>query len=182
MKIVFTAFKGLNINKYTQQSKGFLFGVHQLEQWSSMNIRGYTSIRPEQCGIVDDLSHNGSNELRPFSIIGQLHANLVSTNCCSCRWGETVSLNCDHQQAYCSSPRWYMSMESHGGMIMTGGNRTTRRKTCPSAISSTTKPTWTDPGAKLGHYCERPATNRLSHDTTLCTNNLLSLGLRGLFS
>jgi hypothetical protein len=26
----------------------------------------------------------------------------------SCWWGETTSLNCGHQQAYCSSPRWYM--------------------------------------------------------------------------
>jgi hypothetical protein len=30
-----------------------------------------------------------------------------------CRWGET-SQNRGHQWVYCSSPRWYMSMESHG--------------------------------------------------------------------
>jgi hypothetical protein len=53
-----------------------------------------------------------------------------------------------HQRAYCSSCRWYMSIESHGGIILTGGNRRTRRETCPSATSSTTNPTWTDPGAK----------------------------------
>jgi hypothetical protein len=29
--------------------------------------------------------------------------------------------------------RRYISMESHGGMILTGENRRTRRKTCPSA-------------------------------------------------
>jgi hypothetical protein len=29
-----------------------------------------------------------------------------------CRWGETTSLNGDHQRTYCSSPRWYMSVES----------------------------------------------------------------------
>jgi hypothetical protein len=29
--------------------------------------------------------------------------------CCSCRFGETVSLNCGHQMADCSSPGWYMS-------------------------------------------------------------------------
>jgi hypothetical protein len=26
------------------------------------------------------------------------------------RWGETTSLNCSHQCAYCSFPRWYMNM------------------------------------------------------------------------
>jgi hypothetical protein len=28
----------------------------------------------------------------------------------SCRWDETMTLNCSHQQAYCSRPRWYISM------------------------------------------------------------------------
>jgi hypothetical protein len=47
-------------------------------------------------------------------------ATLVAT---CCRWSETTSLNCGHQLAYCSSPRWhlYMSIE-HGGMISTGEN------------------------------------------------------------
>jgi hypothetical protein len=36
---------------------------------------------------------------------------LCACNCCSCRWDETVSLNCSHQHAYCSSPGWYISME-----------------------------------------------------------------------
>jgi hypothetical protein len=31
-----------------------------------------------------------------------------------------LSLNCGHLGAYCSSPRSYMSMDSHGGMILTG--------------------------------------------------------------
>jgi hypothetical protein len=30
-------------------------------------------------------------------------------------WGETVSLNCGYQRVYCTSPGWYVSMESHGG-------------------------------------------------------------------
>jgi hypothetical protein len=43
------------------------------------------------------------------------------------------------------TPRWYtISMESHGGMILTG-NRRTRRDTCPIATLSTTNPTFTDP-------------------------------------
>jgi hypothetical protein len=68
------------------------------------------------------------------------------TCCCSCLWGETMSLNCGHQHAYCSSSRWCMSTENHGWMILTGENQRTRRKTCPSATLSTTNPTWTDPG------------------------------------
>jgi hypothetical protein len=35
-----------------------------------------------------------------------------------------------------------MSMENDGGMILTGKNRRTRRKTCTSATLSTTNPTW----------------------------------------
>jgi hypothetical protein len=54
-----------------------------------------------------------------------------------------------------------MSLESDGGMILTGKHRRTRRKTCPSATLSTTNPTWIDPGLRG----ERPATNDLSHGT-----------------
>jgi hypothetical protein len=50
-------------------------------------------------------------------------------------------------------------------MILTGKNRSTRGKTYPSAILSTTNPTWTDPGSNPDLRGERPATNRLSHDT-----------------
>jgi hypothetical protein len=46
-------------------------------------------------------------------------------------------------------------------MKLTGENRSTREKTCPSATLSTRNPTWTDPGLSG----ERPATNRLSHGT-----------------
>jgi hypothetical protein len=60
-----------------------------------------------------------------------------------------------------------MSVESDGGMILTGENRRTRRKTCPSAILSTTKPTWIDPGANPGLRGERPTINDLSHGTAL---------------
>jgi hypothetical protein len=58
-----------------------------------------------------------------------------------------------------------MSLESHGGMILTGENRRTGRKTCPSATLSTTNPTWIDPGENTGLRCERPATNDLSPGT-----------------
>jgi hypothetical protein len=62
-----------------------------------------------------------------------------------------------------------MSLESDGGMILTGENRRTRRKTCPSATLSTTNPTWTDLGANPGLRGEGPVTNDLSHGTAVTT-------------
>jgi hypothetical protein len=56
-------------------------------------------------------------------------------------------------------------------MKLTGENRSTRGKTCPSAALSTTNPTWTDPGSNPGLRGERPATNRLSHGTD-CVSRL----------
>jgi hypothetical protein len=52
-----------------------------------------------------------------------------------------------------------MSVESHGGMILTGETKELKRKTCPSATLYTTNPTWID----LGLRGERLATNCLSH-------------------
>jgi hypothetical protein len=52
-------------------------------------------------------------------------------------------------------------------MILTGENRRTRRKTCPSATLSTTNPTRIDPGANPVLRGERPAANYLSHVTAL---------------
>jgi hypothetical protein len=50
-------------------------------------------------------------------------------------------------------------------MKLTGENRRTRGKTCPSATLSTTNPTWTDPGSNPALSGGRPAANRLSHGT-----------------
>jgi hypothetical protein len=50
-------------------------------------------------------------------------------------------------------------------MKLTGQNRGTWGKTCPSSTLSTTNATWTDPGSIPGLRGERPATNRLSHCT-----------------
>jgi hypothetical protein len=83
--------------------------------------------------------------------------------CCVCRWGLTMSLNCGHWQAYCSSHRWYVCLESRGGMILTEESRRTRRKTCPIAILSTTNSTRIEPGTNPGLRDEKPVTNRLSH-------------------
>jgi hypothetical protein len=52
-------------------------------------------------------------------------------------------------------------------MILTGENRRTLRKTCPSPTLSTTNPTWTDLGANMGLCCEKLATNCLSHGMAL---------------
>ena len=62
-------------------------------------------------------------------------------------------------------------------MKLTGENRSTRRKTCPSTTLSTTNPTWTDQESNPGLRGERPATNRLSHVTvtgTSCQSFILS--------
>jgi hypothetical protein len=50
-------------------------------------------------------------------------------------------------------------------MKLTGENRSTRGKICPSDTLSTTNPTWTDPGSNPDLRSGRPAANRLSHDT-----------------
>jgi hypothetical protein len=86
----------------------------------------------------------------------------------SCRWGENVSLNCGQQRAYFSSHRWYVNMESYGGIILTGKIQRTQRKTCPSATLSSTNHTRNDPGANSGLRGESPLTNHLSHDATFC--------------
>jgi hypothetical protein len=65
-----------------------------------------------------------------------------------------MSLNCDHTRAYCSSRRWCTYVW-----------RATVEK-CPIATSSTTNSTWTESSANPGIRGDRPATNRLSHDTT----------------
>jgi hypothetical protein len=59
---------------------------------------------------------------------------------------------------------------SSGGMILTGESRRIRKNTCPSATSSTTNPTRTDPGANPGLGNDRPATNRLSYGTVFPQN------------
>jgi hypothetical protein len=48
-------------------------------------------------------------------------------------------------------------------MKLTGENRSTREKTCPSATLSTTNPTCTNPGSNPGLRGGRPAANRLRH-------------------
>jgi hypothetical protein len=103
-----------------------------------------------QCNIPEDSRLNVAQLKRSFSDF--YLCSLLSSR--SCRWGETVSLDCGYQRAYCSSPRWYMNSDTQ--------KQRTRKETCSIATSSITNPTWTDPGANPGLRCERPATNRLS--------------------
>jgi hypothetical protein len=75
--------------------------------------------------------------------------------CCSCRWGEIMSLNLDHQCAYCPFPRWDTSMKNRGGMILTGENRKTRIKPVPVALCQPQIPhglnwSWTRVSASRG--------------------------------
>jgi hypothetical protein len=55
-------------------------------------------------------------------------------------------------EAYCATLWWrwlvfqFFRVMEHSGMKLTGENRSTRGKTCPSAILFTTILTWTEPG------------------------------------
>jgi hypothetical protein len=57
------------------------------------------------------------------------------------------------------TPRWYMSVESYGIMILTGEKLRSLKKTCPSVTVPITNPPWTNPHL----CCERLVTNRLSY-------------------
>jgi hypothetical protein len=75
----------------------------------------------------------------PCRRISYLSYILFTRFTCSCRWGEKVSLNCSHQRIHYSSHKWYMSMCSHGGMILTGkteelGEKTVLVPLCPLQI------------------------------------------------
>jgi len=68
------------------------------------------------CMIADYLP-NASHALQfelisSFSLTDILRKFQMISCSYSCRWVEAVSLNCRHQQAYCSYPWWYMSMRS----------------------------------------------------------------------
>jgi hypothetical protein len=72
-------------------------------------------------------------------------------------------------------------------MKLTGENRSTGGKSCPSASLFSTYPTWTDPGSNRGLRSGMSATNRLSHGAAApaamiperAPTCLLNSGLRG---
>jgi hypothetical protein len=69
-------------------------------------------------------------------------------------------------------PRMIDDYEAFGVMRIGRGNRSTRKKTCPSATLSTTNPTWPDLGSNPGRRGVKPATNRLSYGTAWTLMNL----------
>jgi hypothetical protein len=82
---------------------------------------------------------------------------------CSQQSGETVSLNCGllfiPQIVYKYGESRWNNTDS--------GNRKTRRKTSPSAISTTINPTCINPGANPVLHDNRPVKNHLSYGTAL---------------
>jgi hypothetical protein len=72
-----------------------------------------------------------------------------------------------------------MTVERSGGMILTGENQRTQRKSCLSVTLSTTIPTWTDLGPNPGICSDRLVTNLLSHGTALARrwNNVIKMDL-----
>jgi hypothetical protein len=66
-------------------------------------------------------------------------------------------------------------------MKLTGENRSTRGKTCPTVTLSTANTTWTDPGSNPGLRGGRPTANFLSHGTAMLKQvvyNISSVGIR----
>lgn len=58
-------------------------------------------------------------------------------------------------------------MWSGGGMILTGTNQTTPRKTCPNTTLSTPNCTWTDLDPNMSLPGEKPFTNHMSYGTVI---------------
>jgi hypothetical protein len=72
---------------------------------------------------------------------------------------------CGHFWPFVPAPddRWGW-LWSIGGMKISRGNRSTRRKPAPTPLCPpTTNPTWSDPGSNPGRRGGKPATNRLSY-------------------
>jgi hypothetical protein len=68
--------------------------THASEYITSETLKGRKRVR--------DVGVNG-NYLKEIGSEGMDGINLAC--CCSCPRGETVSLNCGHQRAFCPSPR-----------------------------------------------------------------------------
>jgi hypothetical protein len=104
----------------------------------------------------------------PSAPCPQTHLNCVVTFFFPWRCGGLVpKRGCLLTLAYYVFPRWYEFRERRWNDILTGENRRTRRKTCPGATLFTINLTRIDPGANPGVCGERPATNDLSHGTSV---------------
>jgi hypothetical protein len=120
--------------------------------------------------IHDDMYSVNARCLRILHVMKSWET--IAVHPCCCRQGRTMSLNCGHHWAYCSSSIWYMNVESHGGMTLTGKYRRTLRNACPSATLSTTNSAWNEAGAIPGLRGERPAANRLRNGTAFIRSYL----------
>jgi hypothetical protein len=90
--------------------------------------------------------------------------------CCSCRWGETVSLNCGHQRPIVHTPgNINYEYEQPRWNDIDRGKQKNSKKTCPTATLSNTNLTWTDQVANPGLRAERPMTF-LRTNAELCGN------------
>jgi hypothetical protein len=99
-----------------------------------------------------------------FSATLCIFVELKARYCCSCRWGETASLNCAHWRIYCSSSKWYMSMYGETRWYDTDReNQKNSKKNLSQCHFVQQNPTWTDPGANPNLRSEGRATNHLSH-------------------
>jgi hypothetical protein len=82
-------------------------------------------------------------------------------------WGETESTwYVGHYLAYCASPGYRWRMWSSRWNENWQGKPKSLEKTCSSATLSTPNPIWTDLGLNPGRRGGKPATDRLSYDTT----------------
>jgi hypothetical protein len=84
---------------------------------------GYYSVPFYLLDITTQVVRKVGGQLKSSGFVAcyVLRSHLIVS--CSCRWFETTSLNWSHRRAYCSFPRWGVTMVSHGGMILTGRPR-----------------------------------------------------------
>jgi hypothetical protein len=73
-----------------------------------------------------------------------------------------------HLLFYCACPGWLWRWRIIRWNVNWQGNPKYSEKTCPSAILSTTNPTWPDPGLNPGCRGGKPATNCLSYGAAVC--------------
>jgi hypothetical protein len=78
-----------------------------------------------------------------------------------------------HWMAYCTCPGWLWWWRICWNEDSQGKPKYSE-ETCPSATSSTTNPTWPDPGLNPGRRGGKSATNRLSYGT-VSTLTLINL-------
>jgi hypothetical protein len=96
---------------------------------------------------------------------GKIAFSVTVHCCCSCRWGENYVSELRPPMGLLFIPHMMYENGVPQWNNIDGGNRRTRRKTCPSTTSSNANPTWTDPGANPGFHVKRLAIKHLSHGT-----------------